>query len=222
MSSNLKLVAYRDTSGSSLGSFELQLNPTKITVTRSTDNTKEDTDSDGNPVTKDASTFQPAKYTIKFTLDDSGAIDHLKLPGNNISESMQILEKYTIIPDNESHQNPYVYLQWGKTFESTYFGQVSALKYDYTFFDLDGNPLRVEVTMSITEVDSSFDSNLRNFNSPDITRIPTIKDKDNLVKFSIESYDDKKYYIRIAELNNLSSVRDLENGKKLFLPPLKK
>ena len=76
--------------------------------------------------------------------------------------------------------------------------------------------------MSITEVDSSFDSNLRNFNSPDITRIPTIKDKDNLVKFSMESYDDKKYYIRIAELNNLSSVRDLENGKKLFLPPLEK
>ena len=222
MSSNLKLVAYRDTSGSSLGSFELQLNPTKITVTRSTDNTKEDTDSDGNPVSKDAATFQPAKYTIKFTLDDSGAIEHLKLPGNNISESMQILEKYTIIPDNESHKNPYVYLQWGKTFESTYFGQVSALKYDYTFFDLDGNPLRVEVTMSITEVDSSFDSNLRNFNSPDITRIPTIKDKDNLVKFSMDSYDDKKYYIRIAELNNLSSVRDLENGKKLFLPPLKK
>ena len=89
---------------------------------------------------------------------------------------MQILEKYTIIPDNESHQNPYVYLQWGKTFESTYFGQVSALKYDYTFFDLDGNPLRVEVTMSITEVDSSFDSNLRNFNSCLLYTSPSPRD----------------------------------------------
>ena len=72
MSSNLKLVAYRDTSGTSLGSFEL-VEPNKNYCNWSTDNAKEDTDKDGNPVTKDAATFQPAKYTIKFTLDDSGA-----------------------------------------------------------------------------------------------------------------------------------------------------
>ena len=224
MSSKLEIIAYRDTSGNSfIGDFKLQLNPTKITVTRSTDNTKEDTDSDGNTVTKDEATFQPAKYPFKFTIDDSGAIEHLRLPHSyGISESIGMLEQYTIRPNNETHQNPFVYLHWGKTFQYSYYGQVTALKYIYTFFDTNGNPLRAEVTLTVTEVDSAFNDSSRNFNSPDITRIPTIKDKDNLIKFSIDSYDDKKYYLRIAEMNNLSSIRELKNGNKIFLPPLQK
>ena len=62
----------------------------------------------------------------------------------------------------------------------------------------------------------------RTFRSPDITRMPLIKDKDNLVKFSLDHYDDKFYYIKIAEANGLASVRELKNGNQLILPPLKK
>ena len=35
-------------------------------------------------------------------------------------------------------------------------------------------------------------------------------------------YNDKKFYIKIAELNNLSSFRSLEKGKRLEFPPIKK
>jgi len=220
--SNLEIVSYRDTSGSSYrGEFKLQLNPISISATRSTDNLKEDKDADGN-ATKTTETFQPAKYTFKFTIDDSGAIDHLPLPHSyGITESIRKLEYLTIKPDNESHKNPFVYLHWGTSFKYAYYGQVSALKYNYTLFDINGDPLRAEITLTITEVDASYNDS-RNFNSPDITRIPTIKDKENLVKYSLESYDDKRYYIRIAEINNLSSIRALKNGSEILLPPIKK
>ena len=79
--------------------------------------------------------------------------------------------------------------------------------------------MRAIVTLTITEVNAIID---RTFQSPDITKMPVIKDKDNIVKLSIDSYDDKKYYIRIAEINNLSSIRDLKKGSSVLLPPIKK
>ena len=220
--SSLSIVSYRDTSGTTFrGDFKLQLNPISISVTRSTDNLKEDKDADGSATTK-TETFQPAKYTFKFTIDDSGAIDHLPLPHSyGVSESIRKLEYLTIKPDWESHKNPFVYLHWGEAFKYSYYGQVTALKYNYKLFDINGDPLRAEITLTVTEVDASY-NDTRNFNSPDITRTPIVKDKDNLVKFSLESYDDKKYYIRIAEVNNLCSIRELKNGSTLLLPPIKK
>ena len=141
--SSLTIVSYRDTSGTTFrGDFKLQLNPISISVTRSTDNTKEDKDADGKNVPKPPP-FQAAKYTFKFTIDDSGAIDHLPLPHSyGVRESIKKLEWLTIAPDWETHKNPFVYLHWGEAFKYSYYGQVTALKYNYKLFDINGDPLR--------------------------------------------------------------------------------
>ena len=218
--SRLEIVSYRDTSGSSKrGDFKLQLNPILIQVSRETKN-KDDKDAEGN-ATKSEATFQPATYTFKFTIDNSGAIGHLPMPADNITDCISKLEYMTVKPDNDTHKNPYVYMNWGTTFQEAYYGQVKSLKYKYTLFDINGDPLRAEVDMAVEEINVVFNGS-RSFNSPDITRMPTIKDKDNIVKYSIDSYDDKRYYIRIAEINNLSSIRALKNGTKILLPPIKK
>ena len=111
-------------------------------------------------------------------------------------------------------------MTWGDTFINYNYGQVTAFKYNYTFFDRDGNPLRALVTLTVTEVDNPF--NDRTHRSPDITRMQTIKDKDNLVGLSLHYYDNKEYYIKIAELNNLVSIRDLKSGSQIILPPITK
>tara|TARA_B100000780_G_scaffold277022_1_gene246816 strand:- start:123 stop:788 length:666 start_codon:yes stop_codon:yes gene_type:complete len=217
--SRLKIVSYKDThSSNKIGEFVLQLNPVDISVVRTVDPPKSSPSSDGGPSSSQTETFRPAKFTFKFTLDDTGAIG-LELPSTTIVNSINILETLTIIPDNETHQNPYVYLYWGETFQDSYYGQVTALKYDYNFFDISGNPLRALISLTITEVNAIMD---RSFQSPDITKIPTIKDKDNIIKLSEDSYDNKKYYIRIAEINNLSSLRNLKKGSSIFLPPIEK
>jgi hypothetical protein len=218
--SKLKIVAYKDTSSSQrIGEFTMQLNPIDINVVRTVDKPKDANNSDGSPASAQTETFRPAKYTFKFTLDDTGAIS-LKLPDDaGVAESIKLLENLTVKPNNETHQNPYVYLYWGNTFQDSYFGQVTALKYDYNFFSISGTPLRAVVTLTITEVNAIMD---RTFQSPDITKMPIIKDQDNIVKLSIDSYDDKKYYIRIAEVNNLISLRGLKKGKSILLPPIEK
>ena len=218
--SKLKIVAYKDTTSTErLGEYIMQLNPIDISVVRTVEAPAESSSSDGSSATAQTETFRPAKYTFKFTLDDTGAIS-LNLPNSSgVADSISMLEQLTVVPNDETHQNPYVYLYWGNTFKDSYFGQVTALKYDYNFFNISGNPLRAIVTLTITEVNAIID---RTFQSPDITKMPVIKDKDNIVKLSIDSYDDKKYYIRIAEINNLSSIRDLKKGSSVLLPPIKK
>ena len=218
--SKLKIVAYKDTTSTErLGEYIMQLNPIDISVVRTVEAPAESSSSDGSSATAQTETFRPAKYTFKFTLDDTGAIS-LNLPNSSgVADSISMLEQLTVVPNDETHQNPYVYLYWGNTFQDSYFGKVTALKYDYNFFNISGNPLRAIVTLTITEVNAIID---RTFQSPDITKMPVIKDKYNIVKLSIDSYDYKKYYIRIAEINNLSSIRDLKKGSSVLLPPIKK
>ncbi len=216
----LVINAYESPDGSaSFLNFSLQLNPVSIKITKSTDNLKQSKDADGKSTSASTATFQPAKITLKFTLDDTGVVDS-SIDGDSIKECISKLETICVTPNDETHKNPYVHLTWGNTFTDFNYAQVTALEYDYTFFDRNGDPLRSVVSLTVTEVEDKFAG--RTFNSPDITRMPVINDKDNLVKFSLDQYDNKNYYIKIAEINQLASIRDLKNGNQLILPPLKK
>tara|TARA_A100001015_G_scaffold289574_1_gene361578 strand:- start:156 stop:830 length:675 start_codon:yes stop_codon:yes gene_type:complete len=222
---DLTIYAYKtwSRSGQRIGSFKLQLNPINISVKKSTENITDDSkDASGNTKTSNTAAFQPAQITFKFTLDNTGVVSkriNNRSISNPLTDSIKHLQKCTVDPDNSTHKNPYVHMTWGKTFLEFNYGQVTALKYDYTFFDKRGNPLRAEVSMTVTEIEHNYN---RAFQSPDITKMPTIMDKDNLVKYSLDHYDDKKYYIRIADYNNLASVRELKNGNQIILPPLEK
>ena len=79
-------------------------------------------------------------------------------------------------------------------------------------------PLRATVTMSVKDHDSE---GKHLFQSPDITKMPMVKDGDTIVKLSEEYYDSKKYYIKLAEFNNLSSIRNLKHGSLLEVPPIR-
>jgi len=91
--SKLKIVAYKDTTSSHrLGEFVMQLNPVDISVVRTVEAPKDSSSSDGSAATAQTETFRPAKYTFKFTLDDTGAIS-LNLPNSSgVAESISMLE----------------------------------------------------------------------------------------------------------------------------------
>ena len=72
----LVINAYSDTNGGSpFENFVLQLNPVSISVTKSTDNLPSSTDADGSTTSSSAATFQPAKITFKFTIDNTGVVN---------------------------------------------------------------------------------------------------------------------------------------------------
>lgn len=199
--------------------FKLQLNPTEIKVNRSVGNVKDTPNADGSPASSKAIPYRPANYTFSFTLDNTGVVKKSLPKSSGIADSIKKLEDMTIIPDDDEHQTPFVRLFWGNSFKNSDYCQVESLSYDYTFFDTKGNPLRAKVNLTLKEVSSQSD---RGFRSPDITKMEVVNEKDNLVRLSLKGYDDKKYYIRLAEVNNLCSIRSLSQGQTIILPPIKK
>ena len=61
-----------------------------------------------------------------------------------------------------------------------------------------------------------------NSNSPDLTHLRQVKTGDHLPLMVHKIYGDKKYYLEVARSNNLTSVRNLEEGQNIILPPLRK
>jgi hypothetical protein len=232
--SKLKLTAYEKfgngTASSPLsgGVYTLQLNPEQIDLGFDLNSVVEDDDEPasaaGMPVSDKNKVYNRQKINLEFFIDNTGAIPNSPnglgslTAGQSIKDSIDLLKKVTIKPTRASHRPPFVELEWGKLH---LIGKVNDFSIKYTLFNSTGDPVRASVTLSlIEEVDEKVIS--REFQSPDITRIITVKDGDTLIGLCESFYDDSKYYLEVAKYNNLSSFRSLKIGSTLQFPPLKK
>jgi hypothetical protein len=207
-----------------IGSYQLQLNPSELSVGVGQKEGKksEDTDAVGNAISSKAPIFLQRTLDLSFTIDNTGAVpnapDGMGFFSGSLADSIQSLEMLTVEPVASTHRPPFVRISWGLG-DISFYGIVTTFKYNYTFFDSYGIPLRAVVTMQVQEFDSSDGASL--LQSPDITKMPVIKEGDTIVKLSEEYYDNKKYYIKLAEFNNLSSLRNLKHGTHLEIPPIR-
>jgi nucleoid-associated protein YgaU len=224
---NLEITGFEAQSGSVLGmmgTYSLQLNPTDISfeVGQSEQEISEDVDAEGSTITSRSITLVNRKVQFKFTIDNTGAIpnqpDGIEATDDgSVSASIKKLEKLTVIPVSSTHRPPFVRASWGLG-KITVFGTVQGFSYNYTFFNALGIPLRAEVSMTVAEVELD---GKPLFQSPDITKMPTVKDGDSIVSISEQFYDNKNYYLKLAEVNNLSSFRRLKKGSSIEVPPIK-
>jgi hypothetical protein len=227
---NLSLTAYQNfasgqpSSPLSGGTYELQLNPENLAI--SYDALPEDDDEPasaaGMPVSDKNAAYNKQTVSVNFTIDNSGAIptrpEKITKTGGSIKASVDHFLKVTVKPTKATHRPPFVKLQWGKFI---LVGKVFGLSISYTYFDVDGEPIRADIGFSLVEeVDEKVIS--REFQSPDITRIVTVKDGDTLIGLCESYYDDPKYYLQVATYNNLPSFRGLKIGSQIEFPPLEK
>lgn len=232
--SKLRLKAYEKFSNGTASSplaggvYSLQLNPEQIDVgfdvKTNADESEEPASAAGVPIDDKIKAYSRQKINLDFIIDNTGAVPVMpsglssKDPGKSIKDSIDLLKKVTIKPTRASHKPPFVELEWGKIH---LVGSVTQFSVKYTLFNSTGDPVRASVSLSIVEkVDEKVIS--REFQSPDITRIVTVKEGDSLIGLCEAFYDDPKYYIAIARYNNLSNFRSLKIGSRLEFPPLKK
>jgi hypothetical protein len=229
---NLSLTAYSKFDNgqtsffSYVGKYELQINPENIAISFGEPAaTDEPNSAGGKSTTRKSPVYNQQTIKVNFTIDNSGAVpsapDNLSFfnfNGDSIKDSIDQLLEVTVKPNNESHSPPFVVLQWGAFI---LVGKVFDLNIDYTYFNIQGDPVRAAISFSlIEEVDDVVIS--RAFRSPDITRIITVKDGDSLIALSKSSYDDPMYYMQLASYNSLPSFRGLKIGSQIEIPPLEK
>lgn len=230
-SSNLSLKAYQKFANGQpssplfWGTYELQINPENLSISFGEIDKKDDEPASaaGIPVSAKNAAYNQQKVNVKFTIDNSGAVPSWPdsvwgFAGDSIKDSIDQLLRVTIKPTRATHAPPFVEMKWGKFI---LVGKVKNLTIDYTYFNSSGDPVRAVVGFMLEEeVDEKVIS--REFQSPDITRILTVKDGDSLIALSELSYDDPKYYMQIATYNNLPSFRGLKIGSQIEIPPLEK
>lgn len=207
------------------GTYILQHNPSSLDVQVLGMESAEAKDACGDDqVDSSASGIQKRQMKISFVIDNTGALPYpptaCGFPGMSVYLSILFLKKLCVDPLPEIHQKPTVRAVWGLG-SITLYGYVEAFSYKYTYYNKNGIPLRATINLTIKETE---DPNVRSlmsyFQSPDITRIPSAKSGDTLVGFCEEYYDNKNYYLKAAEHNNLSSFRKIKPGSILEFPPI--
>jgi len=215
----------------SVDSYQLQINPGSVSCKYGkNEGDDEPSSANGGAIPQKSPTYFKETVSFKFTLDLTGVIPSVPdgdwywmLPSEisyfmGLEDSIEKLKGVTIYPLRSTHAPPFVHLVWG---DISLKGVVTDLDIEYTYFNSTGSAVRAEVSITIEEfINREVEES--KYQSPDITRIPTIKAGDTLPALCKSFYGDKKYYLKIAEINNLSSFRRLKLGEKILFPPLEK
>lgn len=161
----------------------------------------------------------PESVSLNFILDDTGAIPRNKEnEGKTVAKMIKELKDVVYKYYGESHEPNFVLLKWGTLL---FKSRLESLKIDYQMFKPNGVPLRAKVSLSFKGfIDPVKEAQLANRSSPDLTHIVTIKEGDNLPFLCNKIYKNSKYYLKVAEINNLVNIRRLKVGSQIIFPPL--
>ncbi len=175
---------------------------------------------------------KPQQLSLKFILDDTGVADYGpygfagaslvgKISGKkDVYQQVNRFLNLTTYMDGDLHEPKFLKIEWG---DLIFDCRLESVDITYTLFNRSGQPIRAELdTVFIGDIKDSKRIKQENKRSPDLTHRKTIKAGDNLPLIAQEVYGDSAYYLKLATVNNLNSLRQLKIGTTINLPPIKK
>ena len=161
---------------------------------------------------------KPDEMSFEFLFDNTGIIDGQ--PKDNIFDDVENFKKMMLEYDSDSHEPKHFKLVWGNFI---FKGRCTALTITYKLFNPDGSPIRAICKSTFKgSVDETLRVATEDAHSPDITHYVVAKSGDTLPLLCYKIYGDSKYYIQIAQVNNLTDFRKLAQGQELSFPPIVK
>ncbi len=161
---------------------------------------------------------KPEEISFSFLFDGTGVIPGTL--GKNVVDELENFKNLVIKFQGETHQPYYVSLVWGTLL---FKGRVKTLRIDFKLFGNDGTPLRALANLTFL---GSVEDNLRvaqeNAQSPDLTHLVEVKEKETLHLLANTVYKQPQHYIRVAQANGLNHFRKLKTGQQLRFPPYTK
>lgn len=159
---------------------------------------------------------QLEKLRLKeLVLDGTGAVPGTQMSVKDQVESLRDTV-YTYVGDK--HEAPIVQVVWGSLI---FYGRVEGLKFDYTLFKPNGEPLRAKVSLNFIEYKSPAQiTKEERRSSPDLTHLIVVKAGDTLPLLCERIYRDPSFYLEVARINGLTAFRQLQPGMSLRFPPL--
>lgn len=163
--------------------------------------------------------YKAENLSFKFTVDCTGIVEGTEENDQVYNEIHQI-ESLLYIYNADGHRPSYVKVLYGTM---VFNGQVKKMEVDYTLFDDKGNPLRATVSLTFIGFRSSEEERKKfSKQSPDMSRLVTVKEGETLPYLCHRMYGDSLLVREVARFNDLDSFRDIPAGTQLLFPPLKK
>lgn len=217
----MTIQGYKDEDFSSKAgsAFEVMINPESYSHKYSINYTKRKK-MGGNTEASDFNQVGKEKIDFKLMLDSTGAIplsDANK--GKSVKDMVKELKGIVYDYHGDIHQPYFVELIWGSLI---FKGRLETFSVEYKMFTPTGDPVRANISMGFAGYMSEEQAaSSANNQSPDMTHMVQIKEGDTLPMLCQRIYGRSKYYLKIAEINQLSGFRNLIPGTTLLFPPLK-
>lgn len=133
---------------------------------------------------------------------------------------IQLFENTVYHVQGDTHVPNYLMISWGSLLFKC---RLSQMDINYKLFTPEGLPLRATISASFKETIPERESaKKKSLRSPDITHLETVKQGDTLPIMAKRIYGDERYYISVAQANNIIDFRRLEPGQRLYFPPISK
>ncbi len=171
---------------------------------------------------------QSDKLNLELILDGTGVTDYglttlLGFGTATVSEQIDTFLKLCFHMDGAIHEPNFLKIQWGDGVLQDFDCRLESVDIKYTSFDKNGAPLRATLKpVFIEDLESSKRLKLEGKSSPDLTHTRIVKSGDTLPMLAKEIYGSSKYYLQLAQVNNIDDFRNLTPGQSLFFPPLER
>lgn len=206
----------------------VQFNPTNYSISRSVDwKEKKGLSEDSKPKNVQTAGSNLATLQVKLTLDTTTEFpDYVTKPKlkeylNDSKELTKICREIGLLLKkySEDHIPSSLTFSWGSL---EFEGHLSSLTTSYQMFNRNGEPVRVELDMTILgeekEITAIMERNPDN--SPDRTKYRQLQQKDELWMLAYEEYGTASSWREIAKENDILNPRKIDYTKGLRVPAL--
>lgn len=163
--------------------------------------------------------YKAGTLSFKFTVDCTGVVEGTK-DDDQVYDIVQTIENLLYLYNTDGHRPSFVRVLYGAM---VFYGQVKKMEVNYMLFDNQGVPLRASVSLTLTGYRNSEEERKKfSKQSPDMSRIITVKDGETLPLLCHRIYGNSLLARQVARFNNLDGFRSIPAGTKLLFPPLKK
>ena len=150
------------------------------------------------------------------TLDMELFFDTFDKQADVRTETLKIFNLLAI--NSELHTPPVIDVTWGSL---DFRCVLTKVNQKFIRFYSDGRPGRARLTVSFSEyLDAATQVSQANLQSPDFTKLYTVKQGDTLSGIAANFYEDATKWRPIALANALVDPRSLTSGQQLQVPPL--
>ncbi|WEN13752.1 hypothetical protein PY254_10900 [Rhodanobacter sp. AS-Z3] len=162
---------------------------------------------------------EPSEMAFEFLFDNTGIIDGEAR--DSIADDLATFKKILIDYQGDAHEPRHFKLVWGKN--SIFKGRVTAVDILYKLFKSDGTPIRATAKVTFkSSIEEEKRAAKEDKQSADLTHVRRVKLGDTLPLLCKQIYGDPRYYLQVADRNDLSNFRHLTPGMTLHFPPIAK